>query len=73
MRESWWEEDFVDEDDVGPCEVIIVNGWLDRYTLVGPVSSSEAPIPKGYAWKPVFDSQPADASDFAGFARRERR
>jgi hypothetical protein len=64
MRESWWDADWVDDDNVGPCEVIIVRGWLDRYTLVGPVSSDEAPIPKGYTWEPVFGSRPVETSDF---------
>jgi hypothetical protein len=65
MRKSWWDSDLADEDDTAPCEAIVVQGWLDRYTLVGPVSTEDAPIPNGYDWEPVFGSRPpVDTSDF---------
>lgn len=63
MRASWWgSQEYDDDDDCGPAEAIIVDGWLDRYVLIGPVSSNEAPLPRGYTWDPVYGTRPSDFS-----------
>jgi hypothetical protein len=58
MRGSWWDTYTFDWEVTGPAEAIIVNGWLGRYVLIGPVSSDEAPLPSGYTWDPVFGTRP---------------
>jgi hypothetical protein len=62
MRAEWWSQ--YDDDDTGPAEAIIVDGWLDRYVLIGLVSSDDAPLPKGYSWDPVFGVRPSEPNEF---------
>jgi hypothetical protein len=62
MRADWWDQ--YDDDDTGPAEAIIVDGWLDRYVLIGPVSSDDTPLPKGYTWEPVFGKRPGEPIEF---------
>jgi hypothetical protein len=65
MRSASWDTYTWDPTVTGPAEAIIVDGWLGRYVLIGPVSSEEVPLPSGYTWDPVFGTRPPAASDFS--------
>jgi hypothetical protein len=48
MMHGWWDREEV------PFEAVVVEGWLGRYTLIGPIASEQAPLPRALRWEPVF-------------------